>query len=104
MKNKKRFLIRIETHWCGEDRIYRDEAEFDSDLYTKAECLAYNNFIDFGGPEGVLEDMFGFLDDNKEEYESWEIEAAEDVHGEYYSYTIEEFEGEDEEWEWYEWM
>lgn len=95
----KRFLIHVETEWVGTDETYRAEAESREDLYEIAEQLALENFLACGFEETIAEehnydpDMMTDSDWDK----LWDIVDE----SEYYSWTIEEFKGTDEEWEEY---
>jgi hypothetical protein len=100
----KKYYIKTETYWCGEDKEY--VAICDEKYYSELEELvastAYDTFLEFGGPDGVLEEMFGFLDDEKIEYDGVEEDEAENCHGDYYFWSIEEFDESHGEWEWFE--
>lgn len=95
----KRFLIHVETEWVGTDEIYRAEAESREDLYEIAEQLALENFLACGFEETIAEehnyDPDMMTDSDWDEL--WDIVDE----SEYYSWTIEEFKGTDEEWEEY---
>lgn len=95
----KRFLIHVETEWVGTDETYRAEAESREDLYEIAEQLALENFLACGFEETIAEehnyDPDMMTDSDWDEL--WDIVDE----SEYYSWTIEEFKGTDEEWEEY---
>ena len=95
----KRFLIHVETEWVGTDETYRAEAESKEDLYEIAEQLALENFLACGFEETIAEehnyDPDMMTDSDWDEL--WDIVDE----SEYYSWTIEEFKGTDEEWEEY---
>lgn len=95
----KRFLIHVETEWVGTEEIYRAEAESREDLYEIAEQLALENFLACGFEETIAEehnyDPDMMTDSDWDEL--WDIVDE----SEYYSWTIEEFKGTDEEWEEY---
>lgn len=44
----KRFLIHVDTNWCGEEDTFRAVAESEIELWDIAEQLAYDNFYSFG--------------------------------------------------------
>lgn len=72
------------------------------DFEATASLQAYDNFSDFSGFQGVLEDLFPDNDSDDGYSEEQETEAME-VEGEYYSYTIEEYnEDSHGEWDWYD--
>ena len=100
----KRFLINCTTNWCGEEETFSAFAEEESDLYSIAQELAYDNFNNYPGTghDGILEDLFPEVEDY--EYDDDMHEAAAAVEEHYYSYTIEEWDEErdEEEWNWYE--
>ena len=95
----KRFLIHVETEWVGTDETYRAEAESREDLYEIAEQLALENLLACGFEETIAEehnyDPDMMTDSDWDEL--WDIVDE----SEYYSWTIEEFKGTDEEWEEY---
>ena len=70
----KRFLIHVSTYWCGIDNTFRAEA-------------------DIAEEEGYDPDEMEDSDWDK----LWETVDE----SQYYDFTIEEFEGDDEEWEEY---
>lgn len=76
----KRFLIHVDTNWCGEEDTFRAVAESEIELWDIAEQLAYDNFYSFGHDQDIAEEE-GYDPD----------ETA------YYSFSIEECE-DDEEW------
>ena len=95
----KRFLIHVETEWVGTDETYRAEAESREDLYEIAEQLALENFLACGFEETIAEER-GYDPDKMTDddwNELWDIVDE----SEYYSWTIEEFKGTNEEWEEY---
>lgn len=89
----KRFLIHVSTSWCGMDDTFRAMAENDYELDEIADQLAYENFQSYGCENDIAEE-FGYDSDDMED-ELWEQTS------DYYHYTIEEFVGDDEEWEEY---
>lgn len=96
----KRFLINCITNWCGEENTFSAYAENQQDLEDIAENAAYENFNEFSGFHGILEDLFPEVEDYDDSME----DAAAAVEGEYYSYSIEEWDEErdEEEWKWYD--
>lgn len=77
----KRFLIHVSTNWCGMDNTFRAMAESELDLYDTAGYLAYD-------PDEMEDSDWDKL---------WETVDESQCYG----FTIEEFEGTDEEWEEY---
>lgn len=96
----KKFLIHVNTAWCGMDNTYSAIAEHESDLYELADHLARENFDSFGGFELVLEDEEPLGEDG--EYTDEQIQEIEEQEYDYFYYTIEEFENDEEEWNWYD--
>jgi len=98
----KRFLIECSTNWCGEEAIFSAYAEQASDLDPIAAECAYDNFNDYPqtGHEGVLEDLFPGV----EEYTDEMHDEASEQEGNYYFYTISEWDEtrDEKEWEWYD--
>ena len=95
----KRFLIYVDTKWVGTDETYRAEAESEEDLYELARQLAYENFQQCGSEESIAEE-YNYDPDimtDSDWDELWDVVNE----SEYYSWTIEEFKGTDEEWEEY---
>ena len=95
----KRFLIHVETEWVGTDETYRAEAESREDLYEIAEQLALENFLACGFEETIAEER-GY-DPDKMTDDDWNELWDTIDESEYYSWTIEEFKGTNEEWEEY---
>ena len=95
----KRFLIHVETEWVGTEEIYRAEAESREDLYEIAEQLALENFLSCGFEETIAEEH-GY-DPDKMTDDDWNELWDTIDESEYYSWTIEEFKGTNEEWEEY---
>ena len=88
----KKFIIEVDTNWCGENQEYAAIAKEECDLWDVAQMLAYDNFSDYGGFEEILNEEFGY----KDEYSDEEIDYASDVEAEYYSYGITEVNSEDD--------
>lgn len=101
-KITKKFLIHLETNWCGEWADYVAIAEDESELLDLADRLAYENFESFDGFNAVCEDMFGDPNEETGEYTDEQIAEAEQNEGSYYSFEITEWNKEDDEWDWYE--
>ena len=95
----KRFLIHVETEWVGTEEIYRAEAESREDLYEIAEQLALENFLACRFEETIAEEH-GY-DPDKMTDDDWNELWDTIDESEYYSWTIEEFKGTNEEWEEY---
>ena len=98
MENFKKFTINVYTNWCGESNDFGAIAKSEEELYDTAQSAAFENFQSFSGIEGVLEEMFG----SEEDYTPEQFDEACEVEGEYYGFTIEEFEADEEEWEYYD--
>lgn len=98
----KKFLIHLETNWCGEWQDYTAIAEDESNLIDLAGRLAYENFESFDGFNAILEELYGDPDEETGEYTDEQIDDAAQDEGSYYSYEITEWDKPDEEWSWYE--
>ena len=97
----KRYLINVYTNWCGMDNSYALETDSEIDtLLDDIQMIAYENFRSFGCYAYVMEELFPDVATEDYTQEMWGI--YDDVEGDYYSYTIEEFEGSDEEFDEYE--
>lgn len=95
----KRFLIYVSTSWFGMNNIFRAMAESELELDETADQLAYDNFQSYRC-EGDIAEEFGYDPDDMED-EDWDKLWTQTSEEDYYHYTIEEFEGDDEEWEEY---
>lgn len=98
-----KYMIEVYTNWCGEDNYFTAIASSDTDpeLHNAAASLSYNNFSEFSGINGVLEELFPEVED--EEYTDEMVAQAADQEGEYYGYTIREITDDEEEyWDDYE--
>lgn len=95
MKNK--FIIHCTTNWCGMDTEYRALANKEGELDELAQQLAYENYQSYDTGLEVLEEEGYDIELMSEEQleEAWE-NIDESL---YYDYTIEPFEGSEEEWE-----
>lgn len=92
----KRFLIHVSTEWCGMDDTFRAMAENDYELEEIADQLAYENFQSYSCERDIAEE-FGYDPDDMED-EDWDKLWEQTSESDYYSHTIEEFVGDDEEW------
>lgn len=104
----KKVLIETNTAWCGEDLHYRALVD---DKHMKvlediAQLSSYDSFSDFGGFESMMEELFpeGKEGEEGEEWSDEQLSEGYDRESEYFHLTISDFEGTDEEWEYYEWM
>lgn len=52
----KRFLIHVDTNWCGEEDTFRAVAESEIELWDIAEQLAYDNFYSYGHDQDIAEE------------------------------------------------
>lgn len=95
----KRFLIHVSTYWCGMDDTFRAVAEEEVELWDFAEELAYQNFLSYGLETEIAEDQGYDLDEMSPE--DWDKMWDTVDESTYYSHSIEEFDGTDEEWEEY---
>ena len=93
----KRFLIHVSTYWCGMDDTFRAVAESEMELWDLAEQLAYDNFQSYSCENDIAEEE-GYDPDEMEESD-WDKLWETVDESQYYNFTIEEFEGDDEEWE-----
>lgn len=98
----KRFLLNVSTEWCGQDNTYAAYAKSEDELYELLDELAYENFLDFGGLENILKELFP--DVQPEDYTDEMYEEAAEIEGEYYYSDIEEWDEtrSEEEWNEYE--
>ncbi|MFR8192006.1 MAG: hypothetical protein ACLU9M_07095 [Lachnospirales bacterium] len=91
----KRFLIHVDTNWCGEEDTFRAVAESEIELWDIAEQLAYDNFYSFGHDQDIAEEE-GYDPDEMTD-EDWDEMWSRIDETAYYSFSIEECE-DDEEW------
>lgn len=91
----KRFLIHVSTYWCGMDNTFRAEAESELELDEIADQLAYDNFQSYGCEADIAEEE-GYDPDEMEDSD-WDKLWETVDESQYYDFTIEEFEGDDEE-------
>lgn len=90
----KRFLIHVSTYWCGMDNTFRAEAESELELYEIADQLAYDNFQSYGCEADIAEEE-GYDPDEMEDSD-WDKLWETVDESQYYNFTIEEFEGDDD--------
>lgn len=64
----KRFLIHVDTNWCGEEDTFRAVAESEIELWDIAEQLAYDNFYSFGHDQDIAEEEGYDPDEMTDEY------------------------------------
>ena len=97
----KRFLLNVSTEWCGEENTYAAYAKSEDELYELLDELAYENFLEFGGLEKVLEQLYPNVEG---EYTKEMYNEAANVAHEYYFGDIEEWDEtrSEEEWNDYE--
>lgn len=96
----KRFLIHVSTNWCGMNDTFRAIAENDYELDKIADQLAYENFRSYCSDEDIAEEC-GY-DPEKMTDEDWDELWEQTDESDYYSYSIEEFQDNEEEWNSYE--
>ena len=97
----KRFLLNVSTEWCGEENTYAAYAKSEDELYELLDELSYENFLEFGGFEKVLEQLYP---DVEGEYTEEMYNEAANVAHEYHFGDIEEWDEtrSEEEWNDYE--
>jgi hypothetical protein len=99
----KKYILNVGTSWCGENNefaIITDNAD-SPQLNNFCELTAYENFCEFEGSKGVLEDLFPDVVD--EEYSDEQIDEASSEEHNYYSWNIELYNEEDHgSFDWYE--
>lgn len=88
----KKFIITVDTNWCGMTEEYAVEANEDLDLDRVAQELAYENYLSYGCDEYLLELLFPDV----EKYTDEMYDEMYDVEGDYYSYEIKEVDESDE--------
>lgn len=89
----KKFIIKVDTYWCGTDQYYSIEAESKEDLAETAQQLAYENLESYDYIEWIAQDLFGDYDEITDEM----IDEIYESEGDYCSYTIEEVDEENED-------
>lgn len=95
MENFKRFLITTDTNWCGMKEEYGAYATCTEDLENLVQMTAYDNYSSYGCDEYLLDEYF--LD--REETTDEMLEYISEIEHEYYTSDIEEYTGDDEDWE-----
>lgn len=96
----KKYLIGVNTNWCGMDTSYaaiceEDKIDFLESLATN---LAYDNFYAYGCDQLLLDEICEDSDNPTDE----ELEELYSIESDKYGYNIEEFEGSNEEFNEYE--
>lgn len=94
-----RYLIHVSTNWCGMNDTFRAVADNEDDLYDIAQELAYDNFESYNLWEEIAKEE-GYEPDEMSEAD-WDKLHDEVDESNYYGFNIEEFNGDDEEWEEY---
>ena len=95
LTNMKKFIITCNTKWCGTENQFRALAESEFDLDYLAENLSFDNYTDYFDAQDILDDLGYDIDDLSEEEIDTILENLDEA--EYYWYSIEECENE-EEW------
>lgn len=95
----KRFLIHVNTNWCGMDDTFRAEAKSEMELDDIAEQLAYNNFQSYDIDSEIA--MDNGCNPDEMSGEDWDNLWNSIDESSYYGYDIEEFTGDEDEWEGY---
>lgn len=93
----RKFLINVSTNWCGTDATYRAVAEYAEDLEDLAQELAIENLETYDYENLIAEDN-GYDPDEMNDHD-WDELWRNTSESEYCDYSIEEFEGSDEEWD-----
>lgn len=94
-----KYLIIVSTNWCGMEQTYRAEADSEIELWDIANQLAYENFQDYSCGNYIAEE-YGYDPEDMTE-EDWDELWSQTEECGYYSFHIEEFDGDDKEWEEY---
>ena len=90
----KKFLITVETSWADSKEVYSAIAEEEDELWELGEELSYSNFIESGGDESILIEMYP---NNEGEYSEEELDLAYEEYGNNYWFIIEEIDEENSE-------
>lgn len=93
-----KYLITCSTNWCGMDNSFTAIAKTQDELDSIANELAYENFTNFGGFDLILELLYP----EEDEYTEDMMEDAVEVEGEYYGFTIDLFDEDEDDWDDYE--
>lgn len=89
----KKFIIKVDTYWCGTEGYYSTVAESAVELEELAQQLAYENLHSFDYIEWIAQDLFSDYDEITDEM----MEEIYESEGNYCSYTIEEVDEGDED-------
>lgn len=82
-----KYIITVNTTWCGTEESFSAVANTEDELQFVAEELAYENFIQSGGRDLLLNDLFP----NEEELTDEMLEAAYIASSECYEWNIVEY-------------
>ncbi len=93
----KRFVINLDTNWCGESGSFRVVAENAEELEQLGYELAYENLQSYGHDYDMAENEGYEIADMTDD--DWDKFYENLSYSDYCDYSIEEFEGSDEEWE-----
>lgn len=97
----KKYILRVETNWCGEWNEYGVIIKDDENINDYSELFeqtAYENFQSFDGHNAILEELYPDVEEFTDEMHS----AANSCEGDYYEWNIEKFEDSEEDWEDYD--
>ena len=89
----KKFIIKVDTYWCGTEGYYSTVAESAVDLEELAQQLAYENLHSFDYIEWIAQDLFSDYDEITDEM----MEEIYESEGNYCSYIIVEVDEGDED-------
>ena len=89
----KKFIIKVDTYWCGTEEYYSALAESALELEELAQHLAYENLHSFDYIEWIAHDLFSDYDEITDEM----MDEIYESEGEYYNYIIEEVDEENED-------
>lgn len=87
-----KYLVKVNTCYEGCEQIYRIETDNIENVSSLAKDIAYDNFIESGSYDALVEDYEGVLVEDQ----------LYDLIEESYWYSIDEFKGTNNEWEMYE--
>ena len=91
MMNK--YIIKVDTYWCGTDQSYAAIAKSEEDLYDLAQELAYENLTSLDYINWIADELFDEYDDLTDEM----LDKIYDVESDYYHYLITKVNEENEE-------
>jgi hypothetical protein len=96
----KRFLINVYTNWCGEEQDFAAYAKDAFEIELIAAEASYENFDNYPGTGfgAVLEELFDTTD--SEDLTEEELNEAYKAEGDYYGYSITEWDETRDEEEW----